>query len=157
MFLALSACLAPHVATDDSASAEPYEGPTTITGFEYGCDADADTWSLSVETEGWTSGGLWSLSADARRVEAHAIDSVEAAANGAWDRLELELDIVADPTDLEEGESSAWLCDAQTEQSMAWRVVVFDPLSGEKADCATWGAEIDWNTVAGYSVCDHRE
>lgn len=63
---------------------------------------------------------------------------------------------MADPRDVVEGKSSAWLCDARTEEAMAWRVVVFEPETGEKADCATWGVEIDWNAVAGYSECDHR-
>ena len=157
MLALLSACLAPHVDPDDSAAGAFYEGPTTLTSAEGDCSVEDDTWSLVVETEGWTSGGLWSLSADGRRVEAHEIDSVEAAANGAWDRLELELDIVADPADVEEGKSSAWLCDGPTLASMAWRVVVFDPDSGDKADCLTWGRAIDWNSVAGYSECDHRE
>ncbi|HJN73961.1 MAG TPA: hypothetical protein QGF58_08525 [Myxococcota bacterium] len=157
MLLALSGCLAPHVSPDDSAGAFSYEGPTTITSLEGGCSVEDDTWSLVVETEGWTSGGLWSLTADAHRVEAHEIESVEAAADGAWDRLELSLDIVADPRDAEEGKTSAWLCDGSTEANMAWRVMVSDPETGEKTDCATWGAEIDWNAIASYSECDHRQ
>ncbi len=149
----LLACFQPPSGGSPEDSAR-YDGATTLDWVEHDCDADEDTWSFTVRTVGWTSGGLLSLSADGVLVEAHDVDSAAAAPDGSWDSLKLDLDIVGDPRDAKAGTSTVWLCDAATQRDMAYRVVVYDPVTGDKADCATWGADLDWNAVAGYSACD---
>ena len=149
----LLACFQPPGDPDD-ADATRYEGPTELDWVEDDCDPDKDTWSFTVRTVGWTSGGLLSLSADGVVVEAHDIDSAASAEDGSWDSLKLDLDIVGDPRDAQPGKSTVWLCDAATLEAMSYRVVVYDPETGDKADCAVWGADLDWNDAAGYSACD---
>lgn len=153
MILGLLACFSVPKPDADSALV-PFAGATELDWVEADCDADEDQWTVTVRTIGWTSGGLLSMSADGHTVEAHDLESAAAAPDGSWDSLKLELDIVGDPRDAEPGKSTAWLCDQDTLEAMAWRVVVYDPSTGEKADCAVWGAELDWNAVAGYSACD---
>ncbi|MCB9759581.1 MAG: hypothetical protein H6739_07045 [Alphaproteobacteria bacterium] len=146
--LLLLACAPPPV-FDDPAS---YEGPTLITAVTPGCSVESESWSLTVETEGWTGGGLFSMSLDGLRVEGHELLSREAAPDGSWDRLVLDLDIIADPAEVQLGETTGYLC--EDEGDLAFRVVVFDPDDGQKADCRVWGQALDWNAAAGYSDCD---
>ncbi|MCP4810618.1 MAG: hypothetical protein GY913_33175 [Proteobacteria bacterium] len=143
------ACWTPP-AGDTSAPAE--DVAVSIQSVDWDCSADDDQWTFAVETTGWTDGGLLAMTADARRVEAHEMLSVEAAVDGSWDRLELELDIVADTSDAEDGKSSAWLCDARTLDELAFRLSVSERTGGT-IDCRVWGVETDWNALAGYSEC----
>lgn len=151
MFLALTGCFGPP-ATDSAPAFQ--DVPVEITAVDWACDADDDTWTFVVETTGWTSGGLVAMS-DASRVEAHPMLSVEAAPDGTWDRLELELDIAADPRDAEDGKISGWLCDAPTLDALAFRLSV-NTRGGETADCRVWGQDVDWSALAGYSHCAER-
>lgn len=143
-------CLGPPPA-DSGVTVIPTD--VAITDVDWGCSADDDTWWFVVDTAGWTDGGLLAMTADQRRVEAHDLLSVEAAADGTWDRLELELDIVGDPADAVDGSKTAWLCDAETLDEMAFRLSVSERNVGT-VDCRVWGVETDWNGLAGYSTCE---
>lgn len=150
MLLLLLACTSAPLPPADSF----YSGETRLGMVTPRCDADRDTRSLSVVTEGWTAGGLWSMTTDSHRVEAHTLISTAADPSGAWDELVLELDIVADPRDVVPGSSTAFLCDSATEQALSARLVIYDAQTREVVDCRLWGRIIDWNAVAGYSDCD---
>lgn len=142
-------CIAPQA--DDSGPVQDYDGPTTIASVATECSTEDDTWTIQIETVGWTSGGLLSMATDGRRVEAHPLVSVEADAAMRWDRLQLDLAIQADPRDVAAGTRTAWLC--SDADALAWRVMVQDPISRDNADCVVWGQPLDWNAAAGYSDC----
>lgn len=144
------ACTAP--ASDDSGPVADYDGPTTIESVTTSCSTEDDTWTIQVDTVGWTSGGLLSMATDGRRVEAHPLVSVESDAAMRWDRLELDLTIQADPRDFSAGTKTAWLC--SDADAIAWRAMVQDPDTRERADCVVWGQSLDWNAAAGYSDCE---
>lgn len=133
-----------------------YEGPALITDVVTACDADRDERRVEIRTEGWTSGGMISMSLDGARFESHKLLSVEAAEDGAWDVLALTLDVLPDPVEVVADASTAYLCDPSTEEALAWRLVVYDAFTREVSDCRVWGPALDWNAVAGYSTCDKR-
>ncbi|MCK6520057.1 hypothetical protein L6R49_01335 [Myxococcota bacterium] len=133
-----------------------YEGPALITDVATACDAERDERRIEVTTEGWTSGGMISMSLDGARFESHKLLSAEAAEDGTWDVLALTLDVLADPVEVVADASTAYLCDPTTEETLAWRLVVYDAFTREVSDCRVWGPELDWNAVAGYSTCDKR-
>lgn len=149
MLLVLLAC-ADAPASPDSF----YAGPTAITAVTPACDAGSDKRTLAVTTQGWTAGALWSMTTDSHRVEAHPLVSTSADPAGAWDELLLELEVVADPRDVSPGSSTAYLCDAATDQALSARLVIYDAVTEEVVDCRLWGRILDWNAVAGYSDCD---
>lgn len=152
MMLLILAC-AP---TEWAEESPPFEGEAQITAVDWGCSADEDEWTFEIDTEGWTSGGLLSMSTDGLRVEAHEVLSAAAAPNGAWDRLKLTLNIIADAREVEPGSSSAYVCEPPTLTALAYRLVVYDDASGEVTDCRVWGQTLDWSAAAGYSDCDTR-
>ncbi|MEY3211258.1 MAG: hypothetical protein RIT28_1739 [Pseudomonadota bacterium] len=133
-----------------------FEGPALITDVVTACDAERDERRVQVTTEGWTSGGMISMSLDGARFESHKLLSSEAAEDGAWDVLSLTLDVLADPVEVVADASTAYLCDPSTESALAWRLVVYDAFTREVSDCRVWGPDLDWNAVAGYSTCDKR-
>ena len=133
-----------------------YSGDTSISDVTWGCDADEGTWTFSVMTQGWTSGGLVSMSDDGRRLEAHELLTLEAAADGSWEELLLNLDIESDPQLVVSGKSTRYLCNEATRSALAYRLVVYTPENDGVADCRVWGRDLDWNALAGYSPCDTR-
>ncbi len=145
------ACLTPREDREDPAPL--YEGPTEITSLTWTCSASEDTWTIAVETTGWTSGALLSWSPDGRYVEEHDLRSTAAAADGSADSLNLELDIEADPGKFTRSSSTALLCDATTQEDLSGRMAVYDPVDGGlEADCWAWG-EVDWTADFGYADC----
>ena len=133
-----------------------FEGPALITDVVTACDAERDERRMEITTEGWTSGGMISMSLDGARFESHKLLSAEAAEDGAWDVLALTLDVLPDPVEVVADSSTAYLCDPSTEDNLAWRLVVYDAFTREVSDFRVWGPELDWNAVAGYSTCDKR-
>lgn len=133
-----------------------FEGPALITDVIAVCDAERDERRFEITTEGWTSGGMIAMSLDGARFESHKLLSAEAAEDGAWDVLTLTLDVLPDPVEVVADASTAYLCDPATEDALALRLVVYDAFTREVSDCRVWGAELDWNAVAGYSTCDKR-
>ena len=127
-----------------------YEGPTEIDAVRWGCDGERDVWTVEVDTLGWTSGGSLALSGGVT-FEAHEVLSIGAAPDGSWDTLLLELEVVADPRDVEPGKTTRYLCSER--QDLAYRLTVSGP-DGGRADCRVWGNEADWNGLAGYAECD---
>ncbi len=140
-------------ATDTAAF---YEGHTLIDEVAWGCSADEGTWTVSVLTQGWTSGGLVSMSDDGLRFESHELLTLRAAPDGSWEELQLSLEIASDPALVVPGKSTRYLCNSATRASLAWRLVVSDPIEDSTADCRVWGPDLDWNALAGYSGCDTR-
>lgn len=151
MFLALILGCKPTQWTPES---PPELGPATITDVRWGCSADEDTWTFEVDTQSWTANGLFSMSSDGQRIEAHEILSSQAAADGSRDTLRLELDIIADAREVELGETTAFVCEAPTLSALSYRLVVYDGETREVSDCRVWGVALDWNAAAGYSDCD---
>jgi hypothetical protein len=137
-------------------SAPFFEGDTAITSVDWTCSAEDDTWTFRIATEGWTGGGLLSMSDDGLRIEAHEVLTLEAAADGSTEELLLELEIEADPQLVVSGRSTRHLCNADTRAALAYRLVVYEAFENGVADCRVWGQELDWNAAAGYSVCDTR-
>ena len=155
MLILLAGCfLYPELPSQDTAPF--YEGETRIDEVAWGCSADEGSWTVAVLTQGWTAGGLLSMSDDGLRFESHEVLTLRAARDGSWEELQLDLDIAADPALAEPGRSTRYLCNAATRASLSWRLVVFDPDDDGAADCRVWGPELDWNALAGYSRCDTR-
>ncbi len=141
---------------DAGAKGEPlFSEPPSIEAIRWGCDAAEATWRFELDTVNWTANGdLW-LAKSADYTEQHTLKSVEAARDGTWDALVLELDIVPDWRDAAEGSSSAFLCDPPTLEAISFRVAVYTPGSEEQSDCASWGAEPDlFDRIEGIVECD---
>ena len=120
------------------------------------CSADDDAWVIQVDTVGWTAGGELAWTADGVYLEEHALVSDEADFSGAWDRLLLQLNVVADPRDQSRNSSTALLCDAPTREALRGWLVIYDPDTEEPVDCRTWGDTYSWE-AAGYAPCEIRE
>jgi len=154
VLILLSGCLFypdPVASTD---SAPFYEGETLIQDVAWGCSAEKGTWTVEVSTQGWTGGGLISMSDDGYRFESHQLLTLRAAPDGTWEELRVVLDIEADPAMAVPGKSTAYLCNAETRAALAWRLAIYNPSGEGRADCRVWGEELDWNALAGYSPCD---
>ena len=116
-----------------------YEGTPAITALTWGCDPDESLWSFALKTEHWTGGGNIWLTRDHTRVESHRIYSDEAAANGAWDKLLLELDVATSWDEASAGSSTGWRC--VEEEDLSYLLVVYGPRGQNVADCRLWGAD----------------
>ncbi len=140
---------------DDSASSAVSSALPTFSDLGWSCSAEDDTWTFSAEATAWTAGADLALSLDATYIEEHAMASEKAADDGSWDQLVLELDIVADPRDQARNNTTAFLCDTNTEASLALRVALLTPDTAEEADCRIAGGELDWQAL-GYDSCETR-
>ncbi len=105
------------VAAPDSASF--YEGQTQIQDVAWGCSAEQGTWTVEVSTQGWTSGGLVSMSDDGYRFESHQLLTLRAAPDGSWEELRVVLDIESDPSLADPDKSTAYLCNKETHDALA--------------------------------------
>ena len=105
---------------------------TQIESFLLECSADQEdeTWSLEVNTTGWSGGGfLWMTnqtvlddteefdtgSLPTMLSERHPFYSVGAHMDGSADRLKLTLTAVSDWRDAAPGSTTRWLCDDEDE------------------------------------------
>ncbi len=153
MGVALLLACAASTPTADTGPATPVSGDPTLQAATWGCSEDEDRWSLTAEANRWTGNGGLALTLDGLYVEEHEVRSVEAARDGTWDRLALDLEIVADPREVAPGERTAFLCDPPTRDGLAARLWIHPPSSSAIADCWTWGPPVDW-AAAGYtSAC----
>jgi hypothetical protein len=137
------------------AEGEPlYSVPPTIEAIRWECDATEARWRFELDALNWTANGdLW-LAEGTDYVEKHALRSVEAARDGSWDALALELDIVPDWRDASTGSSTAFLCDPPTLEAISFRAVIYTPGGEEQADCASWGADPElFDRVEGAAAC----
>ena len=144
-----------YLPTDPSQdSAAPVD--TTIVTVWSECSATQDTREVQVETTGWTAGGLLALHLDGAAPEEHPLGSIESAADGSWDSLQVSLSIVADPGDVARGQSTAMLCDNTHDEGLSFRLSVYEPDGEEdgEADCRTWGPAVDWESLGAYPPCD---
>ncbi|MBM4365780.1 MAG: hypothetical protein FJ102_06160 [Deltaproteobacteria bacterium] len=139
MFLFLACSLA----HDDTATyVEEAEAPE-ISSAKVSCDVDDAEWQVDVATENWTGGGRLWLSTDGEYIEDHGIDSVEAEGDGSADRLELDLDIVADWTEASGGSSTVFNCGTP---GLAGFLAIFARDGDTVADCRAFGEEPGrWN------------
>lgn len=129
------------------------DGPPAITAFELLCDLESEEWELTVEADAWTGGGDLYLTVDGIYVEAHGVDSDSAAADGSADELELELDMVGDWREVNEGSSTVFTCGAEADALF----VLYD-LEGEPTDCRAAGPDADrWGDIDGAVACTETE
>ena len=134
---ACAACVfAGCTAGPDTGAPAPANTPPAITAFDAACDEADATWSFNLETDGWTGNGRVTLSTDGDYVEKHVIYSVESAADGAWDRLSLDLTVVPDWRDVTLGASTAFNCSAP---ALTGLVQVWTRDGSATGDCITFG------------------
>jgi hypothetical protein len=74
------------------------------------CDEKDEVWRLLATTDSWIGSAELLLSTDGVEIEQHPAYSVGADINGLADELDLTLDIIADWRDVEEGDTTAFLC-----------------------------------------------
>ncbi len=126
------------LAHDDTATVVEDAEPPVMTNTTVACDVDDAEWQVDVVTENWTGGGRLWLSTDGDYIEDHGLDSVEAEGDGSADRLELDLDIVADWTEASGGSSTVFNCGTAR---LAGFLVVFARDGDTVADCRGFGEE----------------
>ena len=97
------------------------------------CDVDAGEWTLQAEADAWTSGGRLYFGTDTL-LESHYVRSVSAAADGSHDELSLDLDIVGDWREQEDGSSTAVRCAERVDLVF----VIYDR-DGDVSDCLARG------------------
>jgi hypothetical protein len=150
--LALVACAEP-TGPGLEKDAPFHDGVPVITALTWSCDADSAKWDLAVETEGWTGGGRLWIARDADDADKHDVYSDKADADGAWDCLSLDLDVVADWRDAQSGQSTAFPCSDQ--DALSYLFVAYTPDASETADCRAWGADGSlWGEVGGSDPCE---
>ena len=114
-----------------------FTGPTLMTYLEYGC-VDLDTWKFSVETQGWTNGGLvnmWETGAPSGWNEEHTLESFEQGADNTWDHLERTLQDEATPSGLQQDVNSVFTCgEHDADPVMTYMIRIYDT-SDALADC----------------------
>lgn len=129
-----------------------FDGNPGVVALSLTCDADAARWRLRAETDAWTGGGALFV-ADGERVERHTVSSSEAAGDGAWDCLDLNLSQAADPDDAASGGATRWLC--RDEPDLRFLFVVSDTDGTEFTDCLAWGANpAAWADEPEVPACD---
>ena len=102
-----------------------------ITQTEWDCDTD--TWSIIVQTDGWTGNGLVWIG-DVNRYERHPIYSIEASSDGSSDRLRINLTSTADWRDAQSGTLTGFYCDEKERLSLF--ILIKHPQTLETSDCA---------------------
>jgi hypothetical protein len=124
------------------------ERSPTITTASVSCkttETGGATWEFQVETDAWTGNGEILLSKDGVYIEDHPLDSVSADADGAWDKLEATLTVVADQEDMNAGSATWFNCQ---EPRLSGILRVFEQTGELESDCRSfledfWG---DWNS-----------
>ncbi len=150
--LLIGACTSTGGVEDSSASPMVSSDLPAFADLAWSCSAEDDTWDFTAESTAWTAGADLVLTLDGLYVEEHQLQSKESAPDGSWDRLARELDVVADPRDQNRNSTTALLCDSTTQASLALRVALLTPETGEEADCRVAGAELDFEAL-GYDAC----
>jgi hypothetical protein len=114
-----------------------YDDAPEISGLELQCGDDR--WGLSLSTAGWTGGAQLWIAQGPELVEVHGFASDLADDQGAWDCLSLDLQAVADPTEVAPGATTRFRCSDAAE--LSFQVVVADPRGESWSDCRVWGAD----------------
>jgi hypothetical protein len=140
MLLLLLAC----PSTPSSFPDEKSPGPPSIVTAGYRCDSLTARWNFLVDTDAWTGNGQVVLSDDGDYIEVHPLRSIEAAADGSSDRLELTLTVVADWRDVNPGSTTAFNCQ---EPGLAGLIRVFATDGQTPTDCRIFGEDrwSSWN------------
>ena len=92
-----------------SESTAPVNPPNLIS-TSLNCDEKKEEWELLATTSSWIGSAELLLSTDGVQIEQHPAYSVGADMDGQGDELDLTLSIIADWRDVEEGDSTAYLC-----------------------------------------------
>lgn len=125
-----------------------YVGPTVIRCVEVACDADQ--WTFTVLTDGWTRGGTVYVHGGPDEEE-HDIASVAYARDQWWDLLVEELPA----TDYRESVSTALTCGDDGPANLTVAVEVWDWTTDELARCLVFGADPRWFTdQPRFADCD---
>lgn len=132
---------------------DPLDGPDpSLVGVTWACDVDTGSWTFTLEADAWTGGGLVYMGTDAATMEEHRVRSVEAAAEGDADRLELILAIVADWRDAAPGSSTRWRC--VDEDELAFQAAIYEVTGETVTDCRFWGTQPELWQVVGDGISD---
>lgn len=124
----------------DTTPDDPVYAFPVITAATVECDPTRARWAFTVDTTGWTGNGQVLLSADGDYVERHALDSVSAAADGTTDHLDLDLDVVSDWRDVNEGSTTVFNC---ATPDLLGVIRVYDRTGDAVADCRVFGEQTD--------------
>lgn len=115
------------------------------------CDPERPRWSFDVWTTAWTGNGQVLLSADGLYIERHAIYSVSAEADGSTDHLSLDLAMVSDWRDVQEGSTTVFNCD---EPALEGVLRVYVRGGDAVADCVAFGPDpTSWVAWEPSSAC----
>ncbi len=131
----------------DSTVADPTLGVPALTSVELECDDGKAKWSATVKTDAWAGGATLYWSVDGAYVETHPLSSVKAAGDGSSDKLFVELSIVVDWREAEDGKTTAFTC-AATPSAL----IEVTALSGEVTDCARFAWEPDLIGTVGSAI-----
>jgi hypothetical protein len=126
--------------------------PPAITTATVACDAENAEWAFAVATDAWTGNGQLLWTTDGDYLEKHTLYSSEAAEDGSWDHLDLELSIVADWQDAASGSSTAFNC---SDSGLTGILRVFTRTGGDVADCRVFGTEVErWDAWDLGATCE---
>lgn len=106
---------------------------------------DGAAWTFSVELEGWS--GLVTVEmreAQGEEIwtESHALDNVDYARDGTWDRWYKRIFVVSDWADQVDGTSTRFPANEGQADRLTWMVSAWDRSLEAIQDCTTWGADL---------------
>jgi hypothetical protein len=151
MILYLLAC-----ATGPLAPTEPdplHDGAPVITSVDWGCDVEDSRWRFVVKTEQWSGGGRVWLGRSSNSNESHPLPSVEAAADGSADKLQLSLSVANDWRNANSGSSSQFQC--QDQWALNYIITVQNTDKDQTTDCRIWGENPEmWSRIDVAPACE---
>lgn len=133
MLLLLLAC--PGLQSDTGVL-DPEARDPLFTELSIVCDGAAGTWTITADADAWTGGGTLTLSADGDYVEAHPVNSTDAALDGTSDHLAGSLSVAADFRDVNEGSSTWFNCGTPQLQGL---FVLYSRDAVQQTDCRRFG------------------
>ena len=128
-----------YIGVDETLCANPEAEWSPAEPVVWGCD-NVSHW-LDVFTVGWTGGAdvlFYQTGITNGWDESHPISSYDYDANGWWDNLYLEVDIVSSPSDVVDGQTTLYECSTARTDSLTAQLVIYDTNNAE-VDCAVWG------------------
>ncbi len=131
----MSGCAPVNSATQPAVWEDP--ASPTLAEMSVNCVVEEERWEVRVLASAWSGGGMLTVARSAERVEQHPIPSSIAAADGSWDCLGADLQIVADWRDAASGSSTGWRC--ADEEELSFHLTLDDASGGAVADCSVFG------------------
>lgn len=135
MLLLLLAC--PGIEPDSGVVDPPAQEPV-FTELSLVCDGTAGSWTITADTDAWSGGAKFTMSTDGRYVEAHPVNSSDAALDGTSDHLSGSLSVVSDFRDVNEGSSTWFNCGTPALQGL---IVLYSRDAVQETDCRRFGAD----------------